>query len=178
MWTAPGGRVIAFEPNPTARTVLDANVRLNGFQPSVTIRSRGVCPNAPGTAALFHGQETSGMSRLGSPNQDRGPARQWRWKSAHSTPTAASHHVTPAWVLIDTEGHELQVLEGAKSLLANQRVGFVIEMHPTLWPDGEATAQAFDALVRANGRTAIPLHRPARPDPRLRPRSLFPARLS
>ena len=69
----------------------------------------------------------------------------------------ASHHVTPAWVLIDTEGHELQVLQGATSLLANPRVGFVIEMHPTLWPDGEATGQAFTVLLRASGRTATPL---------------------
>ena len=49
MWAAPGGRVIAFEPNPTARAVLEANVRLNGFQPRVTIEAAGIS-SAAGTA--------------------------------------------------------------------------------------------------------------------------------
>ena len=67
LWTAPGGRVIAFEPNPTARAVLQANIALNKMSDRVTIE-----PSAAGAAAgpadLFHGDDTTGLSRLDAPN--------------------------------------------------------------------------------------------------------------
>jgi FkbM family methyltransferase len=157
LWTAPSGKVIAFEPNPSARSVLEANVRLNGFSGRIVVEAAAVS-DAPGTAPLFHGGETTGLSRIGSPNPDTDASEGIDVPVVTLDDYCAGHAVVPAWVLVDTEGLELQVLEGARRLLTASTARVVVEMHPDLWPAGRvATAVRFEALLRACGRTAIPL---------------------
>jgi hypothetical protein len=38
-WTAPNGRIAAFEPNPLAREVLASNVRINGLADRITVET-------------------------------------------------------------------------------------------------------------------------------------------
>lgn len=66
-WSAPDGRVIAFEPNPTARVVLEKHIRLNGLSERVTVVPAAVGA-ASGEATLF-AADADGMSRLGAPNR-------------------------------------------------------------------------------------------------------------
>jgi FkbM family methyltransferase len=155
-WSAPGGRVVALEPNPTARAVLESNVALNGIASQVTIEPVAAGA-APGNAQLFHAGEATGLSRLGSPN----PA------SAGDVPVmvdvvtlddyCAKGRLAPDWILIDAEGAELNVLEGAAALLTHSPVQVVVEMHGTLWDDLETTTARFQSLLRACGRTAVPI---------------------
>ena len=117
LWTAPSGRVIAFEPNPSARAVLEANVRLNGFQDRITVEPLAIA-DAPGTAQLFHGGETTGLSRLGAPNPDIDPSEGIEVPVVTLDDYCASRAIVPQWILIDAEGLEVQVLAGARQLLS------------------------------------------------------------
>jgi FkbM family methyltransferase len=156
LWTAPSGRVIAFEPNPSARTVLETNVALNAFTDRVVVEPTAVS-DAPGTAPLFHGGETTGLSRIGTPNPGTRAGKGIDVPVVTLDDYCASHRTSPHWVLIDAEGLELQVLEGSRRLLAESAATFVVEMHPDLWSDRAATASRFEALLLATGRTALPL---------------------
>src|ERR1700730_505569 len=61
-WVGQSGRVVAFEPNPGARSVLEYHVQINGISDRVTIMESAVGKNS-GTATLYLvGAE--GMSRL------------------------------------------------------------------------------------------------------------------
>lgn len=157
LWTAPNGRVIAFEPNPLAREVLETNVRLNAMDTRITVEPLAVS-DTPGTAPLFHGAETTGLSRIGAPNPESAPGLTLDVEVVTLDRYCAGHAILPQWVLIDAEGYELEVLTGASALLVDRRVSFVVEMHPDLWQRGrQPTAVQFEQLLRTCGRAAVPL---------------------
>lgn len=157
LWTAPRGRVVAFEPNPLARDVLEANVRLNAMRDRITIEPHAV-GGAVGRASLFNAAETTGLSRLGAPNPESGRGATVEVDVVTLDGYCATHAVIPQWVLIDTEGLELDVLEGAAGLLVDRRISFVVELHPDLWERGrQQTAVRLEGLLRTCGRSAIPL---------------------
>jgi len=154
-WTAPDGRIVAFEPNPTARAVLESNIALNGLAARVTIEPMAAGASA-GTAELFHADDTSGLSRLGAPNRNGATRASVRVPVVTLDDYCAQTSLRPDWILIDTEGAELAVLEGAAALLETP-VQVVVEMHGSLWEDPAATAARFQAFLRARGRTAVPI---------------------
>jgi len=157
LWTAPGGHVFAFEPNPLARDVLAANVRLNGLDDRITVEPHAVAGEV-GRASLFNAAETTGLSRLGAPNpeSDRGATVEVDVVTLDGY--CAERGIIPQWVLIDTEGLELDILEGAAGLLVDRRISFVVELHPDLWERGrQQTAVLLEGLLRTCGRSAVPL---------------------
>jgi FkbM family methyltransferase len=156
LWTGPSGRVIAFEPNPTARAVLDANVRLNGLQDRIAVEPYAVA-DAPGTAQLFNGGETSGLSRIGAPNPGGNPGEGIDVPVVTLDDYCASRAIVPQWILIDAEGLELQVLAGARRLMSDSTAVLVVEMHPDLWNGREATVTGFTALASESGRAVMSL---------------------
>src|SRR3989442_1449697 len=125
-WTRPGGRVIAVEPNPTARVVLEKHVRLNQLESRVEIVPTAV--GATAGDAPFYAAGTDGMSRLGAPN----PAIADR-TTRITTPVVTldqlceARRPEPDWPLLDIEGFELAALSGARRLLtgAAKRPGVV-----------------------------------------------------
>lgn len=50
--------------------------------------------------------------------------------------TLAAEHGVPDLVKIDTEGHELKILQGAAKLLAGAKTGWLIEFHSCYLADG------------------------------------------
>ena len=156
LWTGPGGRVIAFEPNPTARAVLTSNVALNGLSSRITIES-AAAGAARGMADLFHGGETTGLSRLGAPNPDSASGPPVRVPVVTLDHYCAQSGVRPDWLLVDAEGADLLVLEGAEGLLRDTPVGVVIEMHAALWDPAHTTPETFEAFLRRCGRIAVPI---------------------
>lgn len=156
LWTAPGGRVIAFEPNPTARAVLQANVALNHFSDRVTIEP-SAAGAASGTADLFHGGDTSGLSRLGAPNPDSPGGAPVRVAVTTLDEYCATHRIRPDWILVDAEGADLAVLQGAATLLRNTPVQVVVEMHASLWDPRHTTPATFEAFLSGCGRIAVPI---------------------
>jgi FkbM family methyltransferase len=156
LWTAPGGRVIAFEPNPTARAVLQANVALNRMSDRVTIEP-SAAGAAAGTADLFHGDDTTGLSRLDAPNADSQSGAPVRVPVVTLDEYCASHQIMPDWILIDAEGADLSVLQGAAALLRDTAVQVVVEMHASLWDPSHTTPATFEAFLKSCGRVAVPI---------------------
>lgn len=157
LWTAPSGRVIAFEPNPTARDVLQHNVRLNDLSSRITVEGAAVGA-AAGTATLFDAGNTSGLSRLGAPNpESRGDRRKVDVPVVSLDEYCATHALAPDWLLIDVEGAELDVLLGARHLLSNPHLGVVVEMHQELLYASGATRERFSAVVQSANRRIVPL---------------------
>jgi FkbM family methyltransferase len=139
-WSAPGGRIVAFEPNPATLDVLRAHVRMNGLEGRVTVVPMAVGASA-GTAPLFDTAAGSGLSRIGG---------------AHPGITAAvtpaevpittiddfcgTSGLVPDWILIDVEGYEYEVLLGAAGTLRRCRPRVVVELHQHVSSDDSRRA--------------------------------------
>src|SRR5262249_51796554 len=107
---------------------------------------------------LFHGGETTGLSRIGAPNPHTPSRGAVDVEVVTLDHYCAGRGLVPQWGVVDAEGYELEVLTGASGLLANRRVSFVVEMHPDLWALGrQTTAARLEALLRSCGRKLIPL---------------------
>jgi FkbM family methyltransferase len=157
-WAGPTGRVVAFEPNPAAREVLNRHIAMNGIASQVEIIPAAVSAQ-PGEAILFT-EGYNGMGKLGAPNPALAAvAKQF------SVPVVTLDQFTegrtdkPDWLLIDVEGFEIAVLRGALDLLSRRdpTCGIVVEMHPDAWPSaGTSETQAVETLKELGVRV-VPL---------------------
>lgn len=142
-WTVHG-RVVAFEPNLAAVSILSEHVRMNGLEDRVQVVAAAVGSRAG--IAVLHAAGADGMSRLDAPNP---------LLSGATTPVpvpvvtldqfCGATGDEPDCVLVDVEGAELDVLEGARALLERRRsrLLLVVEMHPDTWtrPAGPVLAE-------------------------------------
>jgi FkbM family methyltransferase len=163
-WSRPDGRVIAVEPNPSARAVLEKHVRLNGLEQRVDIVSAAVGATA-GEAALFF-FEASGMSRLGAPNPTlAGCATAITVPVVSLDDLCESRALAPDWLFVDIEGFELAALGGARRLLAARRdaMSVVVEMHPDSWKLAGTSRADAELLLRELRLRAEPLSDQADP---------------
>jgi FkbM family methyltransferase len=158
-WCAPGGKVIAFEPNPAAREVLLRHVWLNGLEQRVEI-----VPDAVGReagAATFFAAAADGMSRLGSPNPRLGAAPVSREAVRVTTldEFCGSRALEPDCILIDIEGSEIAALAGARELLRRRADALcvIVEMHPASWADAGTSLGEAEAVLQKLGLRVVPL---------------------
>jgi FkbM family methyltransferase len=142
------GRVLAFEPNPDARRQLEANLALNGCD-NAEVLAAAVAARAG--EALLHVPATRdpSFSSLGGGRFDEG--------DPVSVPTTTvddevmSRGLTPAFVKVDVEGTELDVLAGAERTLA-QRPVLLIEVSEKTAAEVAARLARYDAYeVRRAG---------------------------
>ena len=139
-WSAPTGGVVAFEPNPAAREILKRHISMNRFEDRVQIV--GAAVGSSEDCATFFAAGADGMSRLGAPN----PALI-NQSHSFSVPVytldnfVRTNHNVPDVVLIDVEGFELSVLEGAREIMKSRRntTHFVVEMHPASWSSANSS---------------------------------------
>jgi FkbM family methyltransferase len=156
-WAGPAGRVVAFEPNPHARQVLDRHIRWNALTSRVRVVPAAVS-DSPGHAELY-AAGADGMARLGVENQYLANLA----RPVEVNVTSLDHFVgegpRPKWIIIDVEGYELAVLRGARRVLtgADARPRVVVEMHPNVWPSLGESRDSAERLLRELGLTAIPL---------------------
>jgi FkbM family methyltransferase len=148
-WSGETGRVVAFEPNPGARTALRRHVQLNGLADRVTIVAAAV--GAQATEATLFASGTDGRSRLGEANRELG---------GHVTPLrvpivtldehCAAAQLDPHWLFIDIEGFEIAALQGARALISSRggALGIVVEMHPNVWDSAKTTRADAESLLR------------------------------
>ncbi|MGH9410591.1 MAG: FkbM family methyltransferase [Vicinamibacterales bacterium] len=156
LWVGPSGRVMAFEPNPLARDVLTTNVRLNRLEGRVIVEAFAVA-DAPGVAAFFGGEDTSGLSRLGAPNAISNHARSIDVSVVSLDGYCSDRTIRPSLIIMDVEGAELNVLRGARALLTELPVPAIVEIHPQLWPTFETTAAGFRTYAESVRRSIVPL---------------------
>ena len=152
-WVAPGGRVLAFEPNPAARAVLRRNLELNG----VTRRVE-VVASAAGAAAGsvdFYAAGSDGMSRAGRANPRLSSTSRIEVPVTTLDAAAAGRGRRPDVVVMDVEGWEIAALQGAATLLGSSR--FVVELHPDAWEWSGHCRADLERLLDAAGLVARPV---------------------
>lgn len=157
-WSGPTGRVIAFEPNPSACMILRKHVEMNGLGERVEI-----VPAAVGEAsgeAILYAAEADGMSRLGAPNKAlAGSVSEISVPVVTLDEYCRSNNVKPDWLFIDIEGFEIAALAGAHELIRSRRgeLGIIVEMHPDVWESANSTRAKTESLLAELGLHCVPL---------------------
>jgi FkbM family methyltransferase len=155
-WTAPGGRVFAFEPNPETRAALKKHVTLNGLGDRIEVLDQAVS-DVSGQATFFAiGEE--GFSRLDARNPDTHDRTSLTVSVTTVDAFCATRALTPDWITLDIEGFEVAALEGARDTIGQGRgrLGLIVEMHPSIWP-GSSGPQRMDTLLTSLGLEPVGL---------------------
>ena len=129
------GRVFAFEPDPVARGLLEANLTRNG------VRNVEVIPDA--VAATTGSLTLAG--RLGSSTVRAipQPGSGVRIRTRGLDEFCAQHAVSPAVIKIDVEGGESAIVSpGGERSLRDDRAA-IVEMHPHLGVDADRIDRLF-----------------------------------
>ena len=161
-WSAPDGRVIAFEPNPKTFEVLKRHVRMNDLDGRVTLVPMAA-GRETGRARLYDVEAGSGLSRLNQAN----PATAGAVEATDVQLTTIDEYcrrvgVRPDLILIDVEGFEFDVLAGAVETIRRARPQVFVELHPHMYPDGEASRAAGARLIADLGLRPVPVADPRR----------------
>jgi FkbM family methyltransferase len=157
-WSGPTGRVIAFEPNPSARVVLEKHIQMNRLGERVEI-----VPAAVGETSgedILYAAEADGMSRLGAPNKALlGSVREIAVPVVTLDNYCKGNGLKPDWLFIDIEGFEIAALSGGRELIESRRgeLGIVVEMHPDVWDSANTTRDRAESLLDQLGLRAMPL---------------------
>jgi FkbM family methyltransferase len=151
-WMNGTGRIVAFEPNPEAREVLRANLRLNGLS-HVEIIEAAVGERV--TRVPFFTSGSDGMARAGRPNPLLARTRCLEAQVTTLDLVAGERGAIPDWIIMDIEGWEIAALRGGSRLLENVKV--IVELHPTAWEWSGHTRSDLEALIAAYGLEVIPL---------------------
>jgi FkbM family methyltransferase len=122
-------RVIAFEPNPIACTLLNLNLSLNGVS-NVEVHTVGLS-NAAGTAHLSVCRDNLGASRLRH-LAERSPAFLSRVASDVEIKLVRGDSIIDSrmpvgFVKIDVEGHECEGLQGIAETIGRDRPVIMVE---------------------------------------------------
>jgi FkbM family methyltransferase len=148
LWVAsafPTARVIAFEPNPPVAAELRRNLALNALD-NLELRQAAVGERS-GFARLY-AQRARAYNR-GNSSLQRNPDLGARYDLV-DTPLVALDDVIAdpvAVIKIDTEGGELQVLAGARRVLAASRPVVLFEFESRYFDDAPAALRAILALL-------------------------------
>lgn len=157
-WSRPDGRVVAFEPNPGAREVLQSHVRMNGLQERVEI-----VPAAVGETSgeeILYAAAAEGMSRLGEANKAlTGTVEEIVVPVVTLDEYCQVNSPEPDWLFLDIEGFEIAALAGARELIKRRRgsLGLVVEMHPNVWNSAKTTRAGAESLFSELSLRAVPL---------------------
>lgn len=148
------GVVIAFEPNPYARFLLNRNFDLNPLVKRATMKSFA-CSDVAGTEVeLYHNNNASNSAlvRFCGPNQTSESFKSFSVPvTTLDTYLAQRELREPRCVKIDTEGAEIRVLQGARDLLSSSAV-ILCELHPFAWPLFGNSLEELKELVAGHGR--------------------------
>ena len=155
-WSAPSGKIVAFEPNLGAREVLNRHIEWNGLTGRVQVVAAAVAAE-PGEQTLY-AEGASGMSRLAEPNNSLAEtARQERVTVTTIDAFCAAGNAPPDVLLIDIEGFEIEALRGARATILLQRPIIVVEMHPNVWASANTTRENTELLLRELRLQPVPL---------------------
>ena len=155
-WTAPAGKIVAFEPNSGAREVLARHIVWNGLQDRVQIVSSAVA--AISGELTLYAEGANGMSRLAQPNNALvESARQELVSVITIDAFCAAGNPPPDVLLLDIEGFEIEALRGATATILNYRPLIIVEMHPNVWTSANTTRESAEQLFRKLRLQPIPL---------------------
>ena len=131
-WVGDTGRVLAVEPSPEAYRGLTTLLGLNGVEGTVTTLNVAVTDEIGEVSFVESG--ASGSNHVA----DSAEQLSNECITVPSTTVdtlVKTHAIRPKLIKIDVEGHELDVLKGARETIAAFRGDMAIfaEMHPQAW---------------------------------------------
>lgn len=138
----PDCRVYAFEPSPSSFALLERNVALNGCS---NIRPKPLALGAKEGLDRFEESPNSAQRHLGGACSETSPVVRVTTLDEF----ARTEALNPGFIKIDTEGFELEVLEGAKGLIEScPATPFHLEFNAYALSANRATlpAEALDTL--------------------------------
>jgi len=142
----PGGRVIAFEPDPVARSELDRNLHLNNCQ-NVSVVAAAIS-DKPGNALFGSAWLGRSGSRMVAKEED--VLMKISVRTLPLDVYCSEARVWPDLIKIDVEGAEDKVFTGGKRAIAGSRY-VILELHPHLMNEPEeAVPRMLDACWAAN----------------------------
>lgn len=175
--------VVAVEPNPEIRRLLEMNIALNGLEDRVTLHPVAAgAQDAQGTLSIHRRKPSQSSVQPGPPQAEKAPREDELPAFDTATKPVAPVEIHPADALIgdsrvdaikiDTSGREVEVLKGLKRTLKRQRPLLMIDHHAK---DDARIAAFLDRL--AYTRAAQFAHqRPNRGLSLYRPRPSDPSR--
>jgi FkbM family methyltransferase len=157
-----GWRCTAFEPQPECVAYIRRIAALNGFS-RLTVEQCAV-GERQASAADFYVSERSWFSSL-----DRGNVERFETAERISVEMITldaycqAHRVVPTCIKIDVEGHELQVLRGSASVLAECKPELVVEVSA----DPALRTNVWELLAPLGYRAYVATHEGLRAIPTL-----------
>lgn len=149
-----GGTVIAFEPNPHSRAVLQQNFALNTSLKQANIESFACSDLSCGEVELYQNSSPSNSALVVFSSNESMSGRAERFRVPVTTLDsyfAERGLPAPRFVKIDTEGAEIRILHGAQNILSSS-AEILCELHPYAWPQFGNTLEELKQLLAKYNR--------------------------
>jgi FkbM family methyltransferase len=146
----PGGKVMAFEPDPTSFEGLSRHVALNGVVDTVEL-CQAVVGCEDGSVAFAAGRGSESHVAAG----DGGFAEPLMVRVVRLDSVLRDERLDV--LKIDVEGYEELVLQGARELLSDplrKPRAIYIEVHPYAWSGPGTTSESLLSLLQENAYAA------------------------
>lgn len=142
------GRVISFEPDPQSLDYLRRNVARHSLS-QVTIEPLAIAPEAGRLEFYAEGTITSGLASARRDSIMTESMGSVITIDAITLDDAVARHGLPAWIKMDIEGAELDVIANSRELLSSSYPHMVIDT--SHWVGGDTTARRVEELLRDIG---------------------------
>lgn len=150
------GSVVAFEPNPSAVSLLRCNVELNGYADRVTIVPAAVGEREGETDFFVAGADP--MGRPGRANPLLGQPSRISVPVITLDGYLKSQTRRPDCIVMDIEGWEIAALRGGRSILELQPFPvFIVELHQDAWEWSGHSRPDLETLLREYKLSVKPL---------------------
>lgn len=139
--------VVAFEPNPVARNLLETNLRLNAVE-NVRVEPLALS-NGKGTSRLLVKQGNLGASHLSAARED---SSAWQDFAEVEIELAVGDEMLGdadiRFIKLDVEGHEHAVLEGLQATIGRCRPAIMLEQLAESIDGAAGTSPSHALLIR------------------------------
>lgn len=140
-----GSRVVAVEANPRLFGLLEKSVRVNQLRGRVTLHHCAVSDETGGTLTFVTPEDDPALGHILSPTEkDDGSARADVPVRTVDSVCAGLERIDV--MKIDVEGHEWQVLQGARETIAKHDIALVVEYAPAHIERQHSTDEFHESL--------------------------------
>jgi FkbM family methyltransferase len=158
-WSAPTGRVVAFEPTPSSVEIARRHIEWSGASDRIELIEAAVSDRA--SRATFHQYDSEAMPYVNSlvrAVDTNAESVKHEVEVVTIDSVCRRLNVVPTVIRMDVQGAEIHALRGARETIrAATRLSIVAEMHPQCWPGFGVTEHDARETIRDLGLKATPL---------------------